>query len=43
MSATQYLDDLVREYLLHRGFVTSLKAFDNDIKAEKEKGLRSDK
>lgn len=43
MSSTQFLDDLVREYLLYRGFVTSLKAFDAEIKAEKEKGLRSDK
>ena len=43
MSSTQFLDDLVREYLLYRGFVTSLKTFDAEIKAEKEKGLRSDK
>ena len=43
MSPIQFLDDLVREYLLFRGFVNTLKIFDADVKAEKEKGLRSDK
>ena len=43
MSSYQFLDDLIREYLLFRGFVSTLKVFDNDIKCEKEKGLRSDK
>jgi hypothetical protein len=43
MAPYQFVDDLIREYLLFRGFITSLKAFDNDTKTEKEKGLRSDK
>ena len=43
MSSNQFLDELVREYLLYRGLVSSLKAFDAEIKTEKEKGLRSDK
>ena len=43
MSPIQFLDDLIREYLLFRGFVNTLKLFDGDVKAEKDKGLRSDK
>ena len=43
MAPYQALDDLVREYLLFRGFASSLKAFDVDIKAEKEKGFRADR
>jgi len=43
MSPIPFLDDLVREYLLFRGFVNTLKLFDADVKAEKDKGLRSDK
>lgn len=40
MSHIQYVDELVKEYLLFRGFSQTLKAFDNDLKAEKEKGFR---
>lgn len=40
MSHVQYVDELVKEYLLFRGFSQTLKAFDNDLKAEKEKGFR---
>ncbi|XP_012527660.1 WD repeat-containing protein 91 [Monomorium pharaonis] len=43
MSHIQYVDELVKEYLLFRGFTQTLKAFDNDLKAEKEKGFRVDK
>ncbi|KYN39582.1 WD repeat-containing protein 91 [Trachymyrmex septentrionalis] len=43
MSHVQYVDELVKEYLLFRGFSQTLKAFDNDLKAEKEKGFRVDK
>ena len=43
MTSYQALDDLIREYLLFRGFASSLKSFDIDIKAEKEKGFRADK
>lgn len=40
MSHIQYVDELVKEYLLFRGFSQTLKAFDNDLKAEKERGFR---
>lgn len=40
MSHIQYVDELVKEYLLFRGFSQTLKAFDIDLKAEKEKGFR---
>ncbi|KAK0183182.1 hypothetical protein PV327_001249 [Microctonus hyperodae] len=43
MSHVQYVDELVKEYLLFRGFSQTLKAFDNELKAEKEKGFRVDK
>ncbi|KAH0956386.1 hypothetical protein HN011_010308 [Eciton burchellii] len=43
MSHIQYVDELVKEYLLFRGFSQTLKAFDNDLKTEKEKGFRVDK
>ena len=37
------MDELVREYLLFRGFTSTLKSFDADLKTEKEKGFRVDK
>ncbi|XP_012281601.1 WD repeat-containing protein 91 [Orussus abietinus] len=43
MSHIQFVDELVKEYLLFRGFTQTLKAFDNDLKSEKEKGFRVDK
>lgn len=43
MSHIQYVDELVKEYLLFRGFSQTLRAFDNDLKAEKEKGFRVSK
>jgi len=43
MTQYQFLDELVREYLLFRGFVTTLKSFDTDLKNEKEKGFRVEK
>ncbi|XP_011314997.1 WD repeat-containing protein 91 [Fopius arisanus] len=43
MSHVQYVDELVKEYLLFRGFSQTLKTFDNELKAEKEKGFRVDK
>ncbi|KAG8035523.1 hypothetical protein G9C98_006969 [Cotesia typhae] len=43
MSHVQYVDELVKEYLLFRGFSQTLRAFDNELKAEKEKGFRVDK
>lgn len=39
-SAVERTDDLVREYLIYRGFTTALKQLDAEIKADKEKGFR---
>jgi hypothetical protein len=41
--AFQYLDDLVKEYLLFRGFTASLRSFDADLRTEKEKSFRADR
>ncbi|KAI8419868.1 hypothetical protein MSG28_008495 [Choristoneura fumiferana] len=43
MAHVQFVDELVREYLLYRGFTTTVKAFDTDLKADKDKGFRVDK
>ncbi len=37
------IDDLVREYLLFRGFTQTLKTLDLEIKLEKEKGFNVDR
>ncbi|XP_030598319.1 WD repeat-containing protein 91 [Archocentrus centrarchus] len=42
-SAVERTDEHVREYLIYRGFTSTLKHLDNDIKADKEKGFRVDK
>ena len=42
-AATPYLDSLVKEYLLFRGFTATLRAFDAELKSEKEKGFRVDR
>nr|XP_033806906.1 WD repeat-containing protein 91 isoform X2 [Geotrypetes seraphini] len=42
-SAVEQTDELVREYLIFRGFINTLKHFDADVKADKEKGFRVDK
>ena len=34
------VEDTIREYLLYRGFVMTLKAFDQERKEDKDKGLR---
>ncbi|ELT95333.1 hypothetical protein CAPTEDRAFT_162335 [Capitella teleta] len=43
MAQTELADELVREYLLFRGFSSSLKTFDAEIKNDKAKGNRVDK
>ncbi|CAG9862188.1 unnamed protein product [Phyllotreta striolata] len=43
MAQAQFLDELIREYLLYRGFGATLKAFDTDLKADKLKSFRIDK
>ncbi|XP_056586567.1 WD repeat-containing protein 91 [Triplophysa dalaica] len=42
-SSVERTDDLVREYLMYRGFTSTLKHLDSEIKADKEKGFRVDK
>ncbi|XP_068134061.1 WD repeat-containing protein 91 isoform X2 [Hyperolius riggenbachi] len=42
-TAVERTDDLVREYLTFRGFTSTLKHFDADIKADREKGFRVDR
>ncbi|XP_019370514.1 PREDICTED: WD repeat-containing protein 91 isoform X1 [Gavialis gangeticus] len=41
--AVERTDELVREYLLFRGFTGALKQLDAEIKADREKGFRVDK
>ncbi|CAG9821908.1 unnamed protein product [Phaedon cochleariae] len=43
MAHAQFLDEMIREYLLYRGFGPSLKAFDADLKGDKMKSFRVDK
>lgn len=43
MAHVQYMDELIREYLLFRGFGSALKVFDADLKSDKEKSFRVDK
>lgn len=43
MAHIQYVDALIREYMLFRGFSNSLKSFDGDLKTDKDKGFRVDK
>lgn len=39
----EFLDELIREFLLFRGFAATLRAFDNELKNEKEKAFRPDR
>ncbi|XP_055381062.1 WD repeat-containing protein 91 [Condylostylus longicornis] len=43
MAHTEFLDELVKEYLLFRGFSNSLKTMINEQKNDKEKSQRADK
>lgn len=43
MAHVQYVDGLVREYMLFRGFANSLKTLDAELKTDKDKGFRVDK
>ena len=42
-TSTNLMDDLVKEYLLFRGFNTCLKSFETDLKLDKDKSLKADK
>nr|SVE93646.1 EOG090X0719 [Scapholeberis mucronata] len=43
MSCYQQMDELVKEYLLFRGFLGTVRALDLDLKSEKDKAFRPDK
>ncbi|KAL3268187.1 hypothetical protein HHI36_007313 [Cryptolaemus montrouzieri] len=43
MSHAHFIEEMIREYLIFRGFSTTLKSFDADLKADKEKSFRVDK
>ena len=34
------VDELIKEYFLYKGFVQTLKAFDQEKRDDKDKGLR---
>ena len=34
------LDDLIKEYLIFRGFTNTLKSFESDLKSDKDKSFR---
>lgn len=40
MSCIQQMDELVKEYLLFRGFTGTVRALDADVKSEKDKAFR---
>lgn len=43
MAHIQYVDSLICEYMLFRGFSGSLRTFETELKTEKDKGFRVDK
>lgn len=43
MAHAQFLEEAIKEYLLFRGFGATLKAFDADLRSDKEKSFRVDK
>ncbi|KAL9983840.1 hypothetical protein ACROYT_G006080 [Oculina patagonica] len=42
-AAVPMLDDVIKEYLVFRGFSNTLKSFESDLKADKDKSFRVDK
>ncbi|XP_076461207.1 WD repeat-containing protein 91-like [Babylonia areolata] len=42
-TACERLDELVKDYLLFRGFTATAKALDHEVKYDKDRGLRADK
>ena len=43
MSCIQQMDELVKEYLLYRGFSGAVRALDVDLKTDKDKAFRVSK
>ena len=38
--AVPVLDEIIKEYLLFRGFTSSLKSFETDLKGDKDKSFK---
>ncbi|KAG0256747.1 WD repeat-containing protein 91 [Mortierella polycephala] len=43
MNSVQHIDELVKEYLLFRGYTNTYKAFEADSKSDKDKGFQAEK
>lgn len=39
-AAVPMLDDVIKEYLVFRGFSNTLKSFESDLKADKDKSFK---
>ena len=39
-AAVSAVDELIKEYLLYKGFVQALKSFDQEKRDDKDRGLR---
>lgn len=39
-AAIPMLDDVIKEYLVFRGFSNTLKSFESDLKADKDKSFK---
>lgn len=42
-TSVSHMDELVKEYLLYRGFNATLKAFEQELKQDRDRSLRADK
>lgn len=40
MSSIQQMDELVKEYLLYRGFTGTIRILDSELKLDKDKAFR---
>ncbi|KAJ2824361.1 hypothetical protein GGI24_003428, partial [Coemansia furcata] len=43
IESLEYIDDLIREYLLFRGFKDTLRALEDDLKGDHDKGFHAEK
>ncbi|KAJ1816890.1 hypothetical protein LPJ56_002214, partial [Coemansia sp. RSA 2599] len=43
IESVQFIDDLIREYLLFRGFKSTLMAFEDDLEKDQDKGFSAEK
>lgn len=42
-TSVSQMDELVKEYLLYRGFISAFRAFDHDLKLDRDRSFRPDK